>query len=136
MAAARSLECSETGSANPCPRLRAEGQRLSYCTDCEVVKGRASSRGFSVAQMQDAFERNNVAALLGDQHDYVICGTRFDPSAALWGAPGPGPPPVDVQQSAPDLHDDADAPAAVRCPATCLRLCVVLLPCEHRFAPR
>jgi hypothetical protein len=62
-------------------------QRLSYCADCDVIKGRAQARGFSVAQVQDAFENNSVAALFGHLHSYMIGGTRFDPSSSQWTAP-------------------------------------------------
>jgi hypothetical protein len=46
--------------------------------------------------MQDAFEQNAVAALLGAQYDYVICGTRFDPSSAVWNTAEPAMPTVDA----------------------------------------
>lgn len=68
----------------------AEGQRLSYCSDCEVIKGRAQGRGFSVAQMCDAFERNGVASLFEQHYDFIVAGTRFDPTAAQWAAPPAG----------------------------------------------
>jgi hypothetical protein len=57
--------------------------------------------------MQDAFEQNAVTALLGAQYDYVICGTRFDPSAAVWNTAQPAMPPVDAAAPAEpmDLFD-------------------------------
>lgn len=69
--------------------MHADGQRLSYCTDCEVIKGRAQARGFTVAQLQDAFEANTFRALFGDMYFYVAAGTRFDYSR---GDPDAGAP--------------------------------------------
>jgi hypothetical protein len=97
----------------------ADGQRLSYCADCDVIKARAQGRGFSVSQMCDAFERNTVQALFGDNYHFVIGGTRFDPSAAQWAAPDEPPPAPDAAPSllaapppgaAPTLPDLAAAP--------------------------
>jgi hypothetical protein len=76
-------------------RAHADGHRLSYCADCDVVKARAQGRGYSVAQMCDAFERNTVHDLFGSDYDFIIGGTRFDPSAAQW-AVAAEPAPLEV----------------------------------------
>ena len=81
---------------------RAEGQRRSYCVDCEVIKERAQARGFSVAQMCDAFQRNDVQEVLGPQYDFIIGGSRFDASSAAWTTPAPA--------STPALKGDASRP--------------------------
>jgi hypothetical protein len=70
--------------------MHAGGQRLSYCTDCEVVKGRAQARGFTVSQLQDAFEANTFRALFGDMYNYIAAGTRFDYSRSGDGSAGGG----------------------------------------------
>ena len=62
--------------------MHADGQRLSYCEDCEVIKGRAQKGGFTVSQLQDAFEANTFRALFGDMYNYIAAGTRFDFSRA------------------------------------------------------
>lgn len=58
--------------------MHADGMRLSYCTDCEVVKERAQARKYTVAQLQDAFETNTYRTLFGDAYYYIVAGTRFD----------------------------------------------------------
>jgi hypothetical protein len=75
--------------------MHAEGQRLSYCADCEIIKGRAQTRGFTVAQVQDAFELNTFRALFGDLYHYIAAGTRFDFSGAgaANGSAAAGTPP-------------------------------------------
>lgn len=73
--------------------LGAGFQRLSYCADCEVIKGRAQTRGFSVAQVQDAFEMNGVLQLFGELYSFMVGGTRFDTGGG-GAAPGDALPAV------------------------------------------
>lgn len=83
---------------------RAGFQRLSYCADCEIIKGRAQTRGFSVAQLQDAFEASGVPALFGDLYPFMVGGTRFD--TATGGGATPGFP-----AAAPAQGDSSAAPS-------------------------
>eukprot|EP00892_Ulva_mutabilis_P002817 jgi/Ulvmu1/12536/UM090_0023.1 len=91
-------------------------QRLSYCADCEVIKGRAQTRGFSVAQVQDAFEVNGVLRLFGQLYSFMVGGTRFD--AAAGGTPcDPAAAPMHGVAAAPmpdlkPLTSPTDAAAA------------------------
>jgi hypothetical protein len=82
-----------------------------------------------VAQMQDAFEQNAVVSLLGAQYDYVICGTRFDPSAALWNTADTAAPFGDIE--APAAAADASEAAV---PEVC-SLVDSDRDCSHAHAP-
>ena len=97
-------------------RAPADGVRLSYCADCEVIKGRAIARGFTVAQMVDAFERGALPRVFGADYHYILAGTRFDPSSAHWAPPpaATAPPPHAARPPVHPTGGDADASVRVK----------------------
>lgn len=104
----------DRGSALPCRPRQGAGwrvgfQRLSYCADCEIIKGRAQTRGFSVAQLQDSFEASTVPALFGDLFSFMVGGTRFDGGA---GGAAPGFPAPREAAVPPQLGCEGQPPGA------------------------